>query len=92
MVLGGQCGEQAAPVEWQFLQCFGERTPGEEVQDGESLDRRKSGRGHAADMLPGPLQPCKGVQTLTEDSSSLQKASKGRKAVLVPAFRRILLV
>lgn len=22
--------------EWQFLQCFGERTPGEEVQDGAS--------------------------------------------------------
>lgn len=33
MVLQG-CGE---PVEWQFLQCFGERTPGEEVQDGRLL-------------------------------------------------------
>lgn len=24
----------AEPVDWQFLQCFGERTPGEEVQEG----------------------------------------------------------
>lgn len=24
------------PCEWSFLQCFGERTPGEEVQEGES--------------------------------------------------------
>jgi hypothetical protein len=43
MVLpGGQlqqgCQEQAAPVEWQFLQCFGERTPGEEVQEGACGD------------------------------------------------------
>jgi len=22
------------PLEWQFLQCFGERTPGEEIQEG----------------------------------------------------------
>eukprot|EP00878_Enallax_costatus_P006015 GHUV01006309.1.p1 GENE.GHUV01006309.1~~GHUV01006309.1.p1 ORF type:complete len:482 (+),score=120.64 GHUV01006309.1:2008-3453(+) len=33
MVLQG-CGE---PVEWQFLQCFGERTPGEEVQDADVI-------------------------------------------------------
>jgi hypothetical protein len=31
------CVEQPAPVEWQFLQCFGERTPGEEVQEGGCL-------------------------------------------------------
>ena len=23
------------PLEWQFLQCFGERTPGEEIQEGQ---------------------------------------------------------
>ncbi len=23
------------PLNWQFLQCFGERTPGEEIQEGE---------------------------------------------------------
>lgn len=23
------------PLDWQFLQCFGERTPGEEIQEGE---------------------------------------------------------
>ena len=22
------------PLDWQFLQCFGERTPGEEIQEG----------------------------------------------------------
>lgn len=37
MVAGGGpgCAEAPPPEEWQFLQCFGERTPGEEVQDGE---------------------------------------------------------
>ena len=25
------------PLDWHFLQCFGERTPGEEIQDGEHL-------------------------------------------------------
>lgn len=25
------------PLEWQFLQCFGERTPGEEIQEGAGL-------------------------------------------------------
>jgi hypothetical protein len=30
------CAPGAEPIEWQFLQCFGERTPGEEVQEGES--------------------------------------------------------
>jgi hypothetical protein len=37
MVAGAQltgCSDQSSPVEWQFLQCFGERTPGEEVQEG----------------------------------------------------------
>ena len=24
--------------DWQFLQCFGERTPGEDIQEGENLD------------------------------------------------------
>lgn len=24
-------------LDWHFLQCFGERTPGEEIQDGEHL-------------------------------------------------------
>lgn len=29
-------------LDWQFLQCFGERTPGEEIQEGElDLDLRK---------------------------------------------------
>lgn len=33
-----QCAAaDAAPVEWQFLQCFGERTPGEEVQDADVI-------------------------------------------------------
>jgi hypothetical protein len=31
------CQDGAPPVEWQFLQCFGERTPGEEVQEGQSF-------------------------------------------------------
>eukprot|EP00775_Hariotina_reticulata_P007395 gene7395-7604_t len=31
------CVEQPAPVEWQFLQCFGERTPGEEVQEADVI-------------------------------------------------------
>jgi hypothetical protein len=30
----------AEPLEWQFLQCFGERTPGEEVQEGERGARK----------------------------------------------------
>ena len=34
MGLGGD-GPAAQELEWQFLQCFGERTPGEEVQEGE---------------------------------------------------------
>jgi hypothetical protein len=41
MVTGAQltgCSDQPAPVEWQFLQCFGERTPGEEVQEGMWAD------------------------------------------------------
>lgn len=25
----------AEALDWQFLQCFGERTPGEEIQEGE---------------------------------------------------------
>lgn len=25
------------PLDWQFLQCFGERTPGEEIQEGRSF-------------------------------------------------------
>eukprot|EP00879_Flechtneria_rotunda_P008772 GHRR01009187.1.p1 GENE.GHRR01009187.1~~GHRR01009187.1.p1 ORF type:complete len:266 (+),score=63.77 GHRR01009187.1:466-1263(+) len=39
MVVGpvGGCQDQPAPVEWQFLQCFGERTPGEEVQDADVI-------------------------------------------------------
>ncbi|KAF8057777.1 PP2AB2 [Scenedesmus sp. PABB004] len=39
MVAGapGGCLEAPAPVEWQFLQCFGERTPGEEVQDADVI-------------------------------------------------------
>lgn len=27
-------GPGSEPLEWHFLQCFGERTPGEEIQDG----------------------------------------------------------
>jgi hypothetical protein len=56
MVLGAQCAEQAAPVEWQFLQCFGERTPGEEVQDGESRSGKKAG-GQAADSSGARSRP-----------------------------------
>ena len=26
------------PLEWQFLQCFGERTPGEEIQEGQPFN------------------------------------------------------
>ena len=33
---GPGCLTGAEPVDWQFLQCFGERTPGEEVQEGEA--------------------------------------------------------
>ena len=29
-------GFSGRPLDWQFLQCFGERTPGEEIQDGKS--------------------------------------------------------
>lgn len=51
MTLAG-CSESPAPVEWQFLQCFGERTPGEEVQEGAWAAARpaatgESGRAHA---------------------------------------------
>ncbi|KAI8475043.1 MAG: WD40-repeat-containing domain protein [Monoraphidium minutum] len=31
------CLPGAEPVEWQFLQCFGERTPGEEVQEADVI-------------------------------------------------------
>jgi len=33
----------AQPRDWQFLQCFGERTPGEEIQEGVefSLSRKR---------------------------------------------------
>lgn len=31
------CADQPPPVEWQFLQCFGERTPGEEVQEADVI-------------------------------------------------------
>jgi hypothetical protein len=52
-------------VEWHFLQCFGERTPGEEVQEGKSrtlgsAQYRQSGWGpaEAAEMPAGPaVQP-----------------------------------
>ncbi|WIA11306.1 hypothetical protein OEZ85_011429 [Tetradesmus obliquus] len=40
MVAGAQltgCSDQSPPVEWQFLQCFGERTPGEEVQEADVI-------------------------------------------------------
>lgn len=28
-------GAASTPTEWQFLQCFGERTPGEDIQEGK---------------------------------------------------------
>jgi hypothetical protein len=43
MTTGGTAGVSAStsagqnsshPLEWQFLQCFGERTPGEDIQEG----------------------------------------------------------
>jgi hypothetical protein len=53
--------EGPAPLEWHFLQCFGERTPGEEVQEGKSrtlgsAQYRQSGWGpaEAAGPLAGP--------------------------------------
>ncbi|KAI8474072.1 MAG: PP2A-twin subunit [Monoraphidium minutum] len=33
----GSRGSPAEPGEWQFLQCFGERTPGEEVQEADVI-------------------------------------------------------
>ena len=30
-------GGSSEPLEWGFLQCFGERTPGEEIQEGKFL-------------------------------------------------------
>lgn len=32
--VGGTGAAAGSALEWQFLQCFGERTPGEEIQDG----------------------------------------------------------
>lgn len=51
------------PLEWSFLQCFGERSPGEEVLEGESPPLQ---RGFPPDQgnvrfprvigpLPGPI-------------------------------------
>jgi len=33
--MGANGGAGEGNLEWQFLQCFGERTPGEEIHDGE---------------------------------------------------------
>lgn len=30
-------GATAEPIQWQFLQCFGERTPGEEIQEADII-------------------------------------------------------
>ena len=41
------------PLEWQFLQCFGERTPGEEIQEGAGLLHLPGGfAGAPATALP----------------------------------------
>ena len=32
---GAAANAGSDPLEWQFLQCFGERTPGEEIQEGQ---------------------------------------------------------
>ncbi len=44
------------PLDWHFLQCFGERTPGEEIQDGRHLGNvRRAQRIVAASSLgPAP--------------------------------------
>ena len=31
-------------LDWHFLQCFGERTPGEEIQDGRPIRKTGSAR------------------------------------------------
>ena len=31
-------------LDWHFLQCFGERTPGEEIQDGRLIQKTGSAR------------------------------------------------
>ena len=33
---------QSEPLDWQFLQCFGERTPGEKIQEGEERSNSRS--------------------------------------------------
>ena len=37
---GGGAAGSAAALDWRFGQVFGERTPGDEVQEGARLDAR----------------------------------------------------
>lgn len=99
MVLGSQCAEQAAPVEWQFLQCFGERTPGEEVQDGESLDQGKKAGGHEADSSGGLWKPAHGPTGFESQLEGLVEGMEARESSVGPyvsthpsCFERVLRV
>ena len=62
------CQDGAPPVEWQFLQCFGERTPGEEVQEGQSLgisaDEKKRQRKFTAKVFVRSVACCASLSSL----------------------------
>ena len=53
-------GSALEPLDWHFLQCFGERTPGEEIQEGgpHKLIAGSAGCGPApACIFPGGESP-----------------------------------
>ena len=52
------CGKGQDPVEWNFLQCFGERTPGEEVQEGELPRASRQTPSVAARAPRGAVRAC----------------------------------
>ena len=45
MMVPASPGPSAEPLEWHFSQVFGERTPGEEVQEGARSKPGRQGRG-----------------------------------------------
>ena len=48
MMRGMAANEPLGELEWNFSQVFGERTPGEEVQDGEGVGPHKPMSCHAS--------------------------------------------
>ena len=61
-----KAGSALEPLDWHFLQCFGERTPGEEIQEGEApagASIQKSLDRHPAVLHLRTHKPCHGRQT-----------------------------